>query len=114
MVELEGELRADFRFRNALQNFRDSRLPSHMAPIGLTCQQRIAVIRALPTGDANWPGQLTDFQGAQLVGFPCSSKVEEFVRPLDLPGPFDREFCKALFGAVVRISMRLDRKRQSG
>jgi hypothetical protein len=78
--------------------------------LGLPPEERIAVVRIWPTDEA-WPAALTDSRGHQLVGFPFYVANDGPSRPLgwiDLPGPFGRDFRKALFDIVMRLYPKLD------
>lgn len=86
---------------------------SRQASLGLPTEERVAVVRIWPTEDP-WPPALTDARGEPLVGFTFHSEGDGPARPLgweELPGPFGKEFRRALLGVVGRIYQKLDAMR---
>ena len=81
--------------------------------LGLLPKERTAIVKIWPTKEA-WPAALTDSRGHPLIGFDFYDTSEGPPRPLgwvDLPGPFGKEFRKALLAVVGRISRRLEETR---
>jgi len=79
--------------------------------LGLPPKKRAAVVKIFPTRNEEWPAELTDSRGVPLVGFVFHSQIGGTIRPLgwtDLPGPFGREFRRALLGIVGHILPKLD------
>lgn len=77
---------------------------------GLATDERVAVVRIWPT-DAPWPQGLTDARGEPLTGFSFDVTIDGVTRPLgwdELPGPFGKEFRKAMLGVVGRLYQALD------
>ena len=83
---------------------------AHQVKLGLPTEERIAVVRIWPTNQ-EWPSLLTDARGQPLVGFLFHTQFSNQPRPLgwtDLPGPFGREFRKALLDIIGWLSLKLD------
>lgn len=77
---------------------------------GRPTDDRVAVVRIWPT-DVKWPDVLNDARGEPLTGFPFYATIDGVARPLgwdELPGPFGKEFRKALLGVVGRLYQALD------
>ena len=78
--------------------------------LGLPTEERVAVVKIWPT-DEPWPSALTDSRGAPLVGFAFHAEGNGPPRPLgweEMPGPFGKEFRKALLGIVGRLYPKLE------
>lgn len=78
--------------------------------LGLPTEERVAVVKIWPTDDP-WPQALTDTRGEPLVGFSFHAHADGPPRPLgweELPGPFGKEFRKALLGIVGRLYPKLE------
>ncbi|CRI57073.1 toll/interleukin-1 receptor domain-containing protein [Pseudomonas sp. CCOS 191] len=87
---------------------------TQQASFGLPCDERIAVVRIWPT-DTAWPKLLTDSQDQPLVGFRFHAPLSGKEYPLgwvDMPGPFQRDFRKALLDIVTRVYPKLDALKQ--
>jgi TIR domain-containing protein len=80
------------------------------ASLDLPTVDRVAVVKIWPT-DVSWPPALTDSRGEPMPGFAFYSDAAGPPRPLgweELPGPFGRDFHKALLGIVGRLYRELD------
>jgi hypothetical protein len=81
---------------------------------GVANQPRIAVVRALPTPDDEWPDAFKDAAGQPLVGFAFHVDIGGAIRPLgstDPAGAFGTEFKKALLSLVGHLYVALDKTR---
>lgn len=77
---------------------------------GLATEERVAVVRIWPT-DTPWPQGLIDARGEPLTGFPFHVTIDGVTRPLgwdELPGPFGKDYRKAMLGVVGRLYQALD------
>lgn len=77
---------------------------------GFPAEERVAVVRIWPT-DTPWPSGLTDARGEPLTGFPFHATIDGVARPLgwdELPGPFGKDYRKAMLGVVGRLYQALD------
>jgi hypothetical protein len=89
---------------------------SKQAELGLVTEGRIAVVRIWPT-EKDWPKELTDSRGEQLVGFCFYDKSEAELRPqpYEWPEPTCRSgnpFRKELLDLVGRIGLKLGELRR--
>lgn len=78
--------------------------------LGIPADERVAVVRIWPT-EERWPDALSDARGEPLPGFAFHASIDGVTRPLgwdELPGPFGKEFRKALLGVVGRLYQKLD------
>jgi hypothetical protein len=78
--------------------------------LGLPTDERVAVVKIWPTEEA-WPPRLTDSRGEPLVGFMFHAQSDGPPRPLgweEMPGPFGKEFRKAILGVVGRLCPKLE------
>jgi len=77
---------------------------------GVATDDRVAVVKIWPTEDP-WPAALRDARGEPLVGFTFHSENGGPPRPLgweELPGPFGKEFRKAILGIAGRLYPKLE------
>jgi hypothetical protein len=80
------------------------------AALGLPPDERVAVVKIWPTEEP-WPSALTDSRGEPLPGFEFFAQAAGPARPLgweELPGPFGKDFRKALLGIVLRLCQKLE------
>src|SRR5262249_36073878 len=81
--------------------------------LGLTPDERVAVVKIWPTEEP-WPAALTDARGEPLPGFEFFAQADGPARPLgceEPPGPFGKDFRKALLGIVGRLYPKLETMR---